>query len=346
MFTLSVDLRDPLEFARRCAAAIPGGGVLYYALGGGLGHVTRALSVARRWSTLRAEPFVTLSSCPVELPFSGPHLRLTEKKPAPEQLGRLVAALGSTLRPGVVAVDAFPAGILGELREVLPALPCPRVAILRRLQPEWGEKWRLPELLPAAYSRSVAVEEPLGFEATGAGYAGPVVIRDPDEVLSREAARRALGHADERPLILAVTTGTQPADQGLQGLCVRIAGRIGAAVRLVTPYPPGPLPAPYISHFPLMEWLRAADLVVGPCGYNLFHETRTLGIPAVWVPQPRHYDDQFGRAEGGSVARSPEDLERRVTTVLSREAAVPGPLPYRNGAESLARLLAELAPVC
>ena len=41
---------------------------------------------------------------------------------------------------------------------------------------------------------------------------------------------------------------------------------------------PGGMPAgDYLFHYPLMEWLPGVDLVIGPCGYHLCHETAALG---------------------------------------------------------------------
>lgn len=342
-YTLHIDTRDPREAARRSSAAIPAGGVFYYALGGGLGHLARAMAIARRWRQVRTEPFVIFSSSAVQVDAGTAHLRLTERRPEPVRLGRLVLELAESLRPSVFAADAFPAGILGELPPVLARLACPRLAVLRRLQARWAEEWELPALLASSYTRRLAIESPIGFEVEAVEEVAPVLLCDPGEVLSRPRARAALGHSGDEPLVLAVTTGTQPRDQGLQGLCVKIACRLGAAIRIATPYPPGPLPARYVTHFPLMEWLPGADLVIGPCGYNLFHEAGAVGARAVWVPQPRHYDDQFARAEGSPVARSPEELEVLARAALGPEWPGPAAPPPANGAGAVASALAELA---
>ena len=91
-----------------------------------------------------------------------------------------------------------------------------------------------------------------------------------------------------------------------------------------------------------MEWLAGADLVIGACGYNLCHEAAALGVPALFVPQPRLYDDQFARAADRRVARSPEEMEEQIGDALAGLRA-PRPAPaFANGAEAVARLLAEI----
>lgn len=339
-FTLTVTTQDPVESARRASEAIPAAGVFYYALGGGLGHLTRGLALARQWSRLRTEPFVLFASSPISVAEPATLLRLEDRTPPPERLRRLVRELAAALKPALFAVDAFPAGILGELPELLPELSCPTAAVVRRLQSRWVEAWDLPQLLPR-YTTVVAAEAGLNFLSDRAS--PPILIRRREEVLSRAEARGAFGAAEDIPLILTVTTGLTPADQGLQGLSVKIARRLGAELRLVSPHPPGPLPAPYVNHFPLAEWLPAADLVIAPCGYNLFHETRALGIPAVWVPQPRLYDDQFARAKGFAVAHSPEELDRLADASLRGELPKPTPVRATGGATAAARRFSDLA---
>ncbi len=72
------------------------------------------------------------------------------------------------------------------------------------------------------------------------------------------------------------------------------------------------------SLFPLARWLSAADVIVAAGGYHAFHEVRASGVPAVFLPQSRRYDDQEARVRGECVARTPEELEARVREALVR----------------------------
>lgn len=342
-FSLPVSTSEPEAGARRAAEALPSGGALYYALGGGLGHLTRAAAIARHWTRLRPEPFVVLTNCRFTPPVDVPLLRLEEGDPEAADLAKLVRELVAALQPRVLAVDAFPAGILGELSGVLPRLPCRRVVVLRRLQDRWVEHWNLPGVLREGYDAAACVEDGAWRLAYPEGLprleVAPVLIRDAPELLSREEARLRLRVEEGRPALVISATGSRPPDQGLIRLGVRLGGKWGASVRVVTPFPQGSLPGTHLEHYPLLEWLRGADLVVGPSGYNLFHETESLGVPAVWVPQPRKYDDQFGRAAGRPVARSPEELEQQIGAGLRRGGVRPV-CGIRNGARELAEWLA------
>lgn len=338
-FRLAVTTADPAASARRAREALPGGGgVLYYALGGGLGHLTRALAIRRHFARRAATPFVVLANCRAALPEPGVVLDLSGEEPTAAGLAALVAVLAAELRPAVLAVDAFPAGVLGELPPVLAALPCRKAALLRRLQPPWVERWRLEEVLPA-YDAVFALEP----GAPAGDPVPPPLLRDPEDLLPRAAARAALTETTRdhtRPLLLAVATATDAPALGLLGLTHRLGEALGAEVRVATPFPGAPPGALRAGHWPLLEALRGVDLLVGAPGFNLWHEARATGTPAVWVPQPRRYDDQAARAAGGVVARSPADLEARLAEALAAPAA-PRPATFPNGAADLAaRLLA------
>lgn len=344
-FSIRLSANEPEVSAHRAAEALPSGGVLYYALGGGLGHLTRAEAIARQWSRLSAEPFHVLTNCRFTVPAGAAQLRLEEPDPDPAALGRLVRHLLAALRPRLFVADAFPAGILGELPEALPTLPCRRAAILRRLQPQWVERWDLPRLLPDCYHGAALIEDRAQFEGFPTGFPAcatpPVLIRDADELLPQPAARAELQPEGAGPILAVSVTGARPADQGLVRLCERLGTEAGAQVRVVNPYPQGSLPGRHLAHFPLIEWLLGVDLVVGPAGYNLFHEARATGTPAIWVPQRRQYDDQFGRAAQGLVAHDPGELERLVRKRLHRVAERRQPA-YANGAAAVAHWLLKL----
>lgn len=364
---LSLSAGECAAWARSQAERKPAGGVLWYALGGGAGHLTRSLAVARHFRRLSPEPAVILANSPFVRQFlpagapwdmglaacaqpaaihpSGTHVLHLMDSPGHAGLAQLVHTLVTFLKPRVLVVDAFPAGILGELAGVLPLLRCRRVAVLRRLQPRWVERWRLAELLAAAYD-AVAFVEP------GAGVPGipssvspietpPVLVRDAEELLAPSEARRRLGATDGTPVVLAAATGTRPAERLLPGVVRRLVGSMtggGAHFRAAEPLAASPGPDA-VSHYPLLEWMPGIDVVIGACGYNLCHETDAAGVPAIFVPQRRLYDDQEGRARGRRVARSPAELEQHLRAVLGERAAPRSVPRYRNGAADVARLL-------
>jgi hypothetical protein len=309
--------------------------------------------VGRQYCRLRDEPFALLTNCRVTVAEPGIRLQLGDAPdPAPEALARLVGALTGALQARVLVVDAFPAGILGELPALLSDLSCRRVAVLRRLQDRWVERWRLPELLGGRYDAAALIEPGAGFPGFPASLrrvdTSPVLLRDAAELLTPEEARRRLGAAGaEAPVVSAVVTGAKPADLGLLRVARRAVSAAGggAILRLVTPRPASIELGERTSHFPCLELLRGVDLVIGAAGYNLYHETAAAGTPAVFIPQNRLYDDQFARAEseGRPVARSPAELldwVRKLLPPTPQDRPAPA---YRNGAGEVAQLIADVA---
>jgi hypothetical protein len=348
-FRLLVSVDTPRESAFRAAAAVPGGGVFYYALGGGMGHLMRAHGIARAFLRIDARPFVTLTNARFALPEVPIRLQL-EGRPQAEELSALLRELLTALHPSVLVVDAFPAGILGELAPLLPQISCPKIAVLRRLQTAWIEQWDLPRLLPSSYDQLALIEPGARFE----GYpenvptleTPPVLARNVSELFSPVDARAALDHEGEAPLVVAAITGGSVGDYGilraaethLQAVCGD-----NATLRLAAPVQPVGHQAKAIFHVPLMEVLTGVELVIGACGYNLAHETAALGVPAIFLPQRRKYDDQLSRAEGRRVAPSGGELEalmcQHLAAVEVRANTRTAP-DFVNGAEAVAGLIA------
>ncbi|GAA2679416.1 glycosyltransferase [Streptomyces lunalinharesii] len=106
--------------------------------------------------------------------------------------------------------------------------------------------------------------------------------------------------------------------------------------------PPGfPHRLTTLPYEPDLSYLFAdADAAVTQAGYNTINELRSLGVPAVLVPSPRGYDDQFQRAaaEAGSahnrlfVAKPvAEDVGRALRSAL----ALPPRTPSEGGGSPL-----------
>ena len=307
--------------SQNAARTFPHGAVLYYALGGGLGHFTRAAAIARQFRRLRNEPFLILTNRALLPPEPVDALQL-EDRPTPPQLAELVKSLVEELCPAVFVTDAFPAGVLGELGEVLPKLPARRIAVVRRLQPQWIVHWRLPELLRDHYDAAALVEPGACFadwpESLRVVETAPTLIRDADELWTRARARQTLNCNDDTPLIAVV--GEERDEWLAQAKQIAPQG----AIRFISPATPE---NKGFSHYPLIELLPGCDFVVGACGYNLCHETMALNVPALLPPQPRLYDDQWARAKW---------RDERSTAPRSSTPR------YENGAAQVAKLLAEM----
>ncbi len=254
--------------------------ILYYALGGGLGHLTRARKVLDALgldaTLLTASRYAGDPRVTGELPV----LRV------PRELGRdrdrfrdwLDGAL-TALAPDELIVDSFPGGILGELcgmtlppaRHVARRLrwsryaarltgPLPRYAVIYELEPLSGDHARAlhgrrqPLTLPVAPTGAALLDEPHWL----------VVHSGPQEELDA-----LLAHAEHAPRIV-----------------------------VVSPRRPSRLPerAQWRDVYPVAPHLAHAERIVTAAGFNLMQETAHLRERHTFVPFERALDDQFARA--------------------------------------------------
>ncbi len=343
-------LRDPLHHCPHVLTipALPSagrphspGGILCYAFGSGLGHLTRALALARRLAPLTPAPFEILTHSPFPndplpgvgtpgsrspiLPDGEPSVRLTQFPTAsPAELAdRLIAHL-RTAPPALLVVDAFPRGILGELPGVLHHVACPRVLLARRVQPRWLSHWAAFRAQPEPWDLVLQVEPGApAFATRRAEQVEPVLIRDRTELPSRPEARRGLGVEGAKPVVCVVSGGSADRSDAVLALTRTALQRAGVQARLIhaARATPGRLFPP---SWPLMEWLPALDLVIGEAGYHLAHETALTGTPALFLPACRRYDDPNGRA-GNRLVRSPDDFEARIRAILEPGDGIHGP---------------------
>jgi hypothetical protein len=298
--------------------------VLYYALGGGHGHVLRGLAL------LRALGEGTLIA-PARLAEWACRLDVRVLAPPADGAAAWVAALPV---PKLLLVDVFPRGVVGELAPLLGQAPA--WLISRWVRPEYYLHPDVRAALEEGYERVLWTEQPEASlrELRVAQTDVEPILLDAAP-LTRAEARRALDVPDGQALLLALGSGDGERQALLLRLLAKIAARLGLTLRLVSDVlPPGD---PVVRLFPAARWLQAADVLVSAAGYHAFHEARASGVPTVLVPQARRYDDQFRRASAEVVALDPVALERAIHAQLGRERR-----PWRSlgeGARRAARLV-------
>jgi hypothetical protein len=274
---------------------------LYYALGGGLGHLTRARAVL---GTLGASASVLVSSPLARDPDVRAGLDLIHLPdnlpPAAGVLAAWLEALLRELRPRRLYLDSFPGGILGELCQVeLP--PGIEVHYLARLL-RWNKyAQRVQGPLPRLHG--VHLLEPLhpdhtdwlcqlGFEPT------PLALTQPDLPPPRDALARFA--AVSRPRWLIVHSGPAKEIDELLRFARSMARADG-----VTPSLVAVVPLSLDWHNPDVLRLHAhparglyplADRIVTACGFNAMAETEPFRSIHRFIPMPRPLDDQFERA--------------------------------------------------
>ena len=298
--------------------------VLYYALGGGHGHVLRGLAVLSR---LR---YGTLIG-PARLAGWAETLGVAYRR-APEPYdARWIATLPT---PDLLLVDVFPRGIVAELPSGLGHGPAWLIA--RLVRPAYYLHPPVRAAIGSWYERVVWTETP---PLTLRGLHGredeisPVLL--PVSPVSRDAARHALGVPSGRRLLLGIGGGDIERQHRLCRLLDKVAARLNVAMRFVSAELPSGGPVRHL--FPAAPLLPAADVVVAGGGYHAVHEARAAGVPAVFITERRRYDDQWARVAGEIVATDPLDLETKVSGLLA--AGGVAPRGSGDGASALACLI-------
>lgn len=325
-----------------------------YALGGGMGHLTRTIAFARallrdhlqkqvpiNLTIMTNSRFANILSVGDEL---GHDHRVIALHPdlTREEISSHIAILLTRLEPDYLVVDTFPRGIGGELAELLPQMNCHRVLVHRDLNPRYVEKFAIAEFLQH-FDQIVVPGEPSTIDSLPQVIrTSPWLIRDADELLDPMEARRRLEIDDNnRPVIAVLGCGKSEEVSRMHELANRIERRMHdrAVVRLITKdnsldeFESEALQTP-LDIWPFFEAIRGVSVVVGAGGYNTVHETRAAGKPLIAFAWPRLYDRQAHRLTRAETVTSLEEAEKRVEQMVDEGSFASDPPCFQNGVHS------------
>jgi hypothetical protein len=250
--------------------------IVYYAIGGGLGHLVRARAALHTLGVsdavlVTASPFAKDARVTGEVPVIDVPVSLDGDR---VRLRRWFADVVAAERPERVIVDAFPAGVLGELPEL--DVPLDHIARLLRW-PKYAR--RLDGALPPI--ETTFVLEPLHPDHRAALEGAsdrlePLLLFDPPAPVRDDAAGAAL----------VVHAGP---DHEVEAL-VALARTTSHPVRVARPGGPDLDVRPASALFP------SAAAIVTAAGFNAMRQAAPFRDRHVFVPFPRPLDDQFARA--------------------------------------------------
>ena len=328
---------------------------LIYALGGGWGHLTRAIALAR--IAQRDRPVRILTNSPYA-PIAAaalPTLDLLQLDPdaTADQTRTQVVRQIAISRPACLIVDTFPRGIGGELATLLPTLDTRKVLVHRDLNPRYVTEMRLREfvaahfdliLVPGAGEGSQLGDLPRAVET------GAWLVRSVEELPDSRKIRDILRlQPHERNCVLVCAAGNR--DE------LRWYGEVVSAVRVRAPNvpvrviavecPPAIPQEHWVRYWPAMDLFGCAAVVIGGAGYNTVRECLACAVPLVARPWPRTYDRQDVRAGTAAgcgrliIATEPDQAAR---AALAQLDDCPPRMPrFGNGAAEAVR---HIIPPC
>lgn len=280
-----------------------------YAAGGGYGHLTRSLSLARsavKTDSNRIVSILANDEAIKKLSVAGVSERIrllpidTSKSNDEIRLDVRSTILKSSTFD-VLIVDTFPRGVLGELDDIFSEINCAKFLVHRDTVPKYINSAYVLRAV-GFYDHILLPGEPAPLEdRTNATRTKPWLIQDDDELHSLEEARRCLNVRDDSlPTCLVVLSGKPQErqafselglrlDQELQGTAfVRVSGDVPEVIE-------SELSSIQIKFWPLMKVLPAVDFLIGAGGYNTVREAEATGTPLLAIPQKRMYDQQAKR---------------------------------------------------
>ncbi|GIE88988.1 hypothetical protein [Actinoplanes regularis] len=255
--------------------------IVCYAQGGGLGHLTRIRAYLHTVHADRPATVLTTSPFAADPRVLGPHRLLRFSGP--------IGPVLRDLRPETLVVDAFPAGIDGELA-VLPAgIVTVHLARLLRWDAyrplsglsRFAQTWTLEELDP----------EHQAHLARRSAALAPLSLIDP-------APPEPAGIADGTWLIPHAGPATEIEELvSYARECAALEGRRPPLV-LASPHRPPGLPADveHLDVYPVWPLFASAERVVSAAGFNVVRQMRPWRAKHRMLPFPRRWDDQFTRA--------------------------------------------------
>lgn len=269
--------------------------VLFLAPGAtGSGHIVRGLSIAAAlkratvphdFAILSADvPYISLAQRFGILISALKRERLEELDTEHYRGSSLFADIG-LFKPDILIVDQFWMALDAFIHE----LPCKKVLLTFQMDPSVFHlkiKENEYRFHPEDYDLLLRTEP--GYEVPfESREINPMVMRNQDEILSKEAARANLMLAEEARACLFACSG-EPAQVEETWKSFSYLETEGWTV-IRSQHRDGGL-------FPVSDWFNAFDLLVSGAGYCAFWEARWFKKEAFFVSFPRRFEDQARRA--------------------------------------------------
>jgi hypothetical protein len=235
----------------------------------------------------------------------------------------------------VLVVDTFPCGLRGELSDLVPRFKGTKIWIHRDIHPDYVKEKNLHDFA-SVYDRLILPGESAPLEhLPHASMTAPWLIRNRNELLSREEALRFMGLKGTEPLPVTAVMGTGKPEEirAASDLACLLRDELMGRCRVVffSVWKEEISWNDPICFWPMLTLMEGIDVVVGSGGYNTVYEARATGTPLVALAQPRRFDRQGQRLRPDEEVMSPEAMVRRVKELVYYAALMQEVPSYVNG---------------
>lgn len=302
--------------------------------GTGLGHLNRAMAIARRLPETHEPVLFTLSQAAPVVAEAGFRVEYHPSYRRPGsgsdwqwnlRLRRRLESLLEDERPDLVVFDGVHP--YRAVTHVLGAGGAPPSIWCRRAMWRQGSGTaplrRVGAFDAVIEPGELAAERDRGPTVVRRGEVvavAPIVYLDQSELLPRERAAAELGLDPDRTTALVNLGQGGETDRAVAATLERLRREPGLQVAALESTIGAGLSVPdgvvrLRATFPMSRYFGAFDLAVAAAGYNAFHELIAFGVPALFVPMPRNTDDQAARAAWAAEAgiaravRGPRDAD-------------------------------------
>ncbi|MGB7416617.1 MAG: hypothetical protein WA902_20610 [Thermosynechococcaceae cyanobacterium] len=326
---------------------------LIYALGGGWGHLNRAISLGRRAavhhqvSILTNSPYANWVQTQIQAGALNsvacrPHLELQilPTQPATEIHHHIQTLVLNTAFDRFI-VDTFPRGLGGELVDCLPQLTVPKIFVHRALHPDYVKVKNLRSWVAQQYDLVLIPGEPADAclsDLPLASITAPWLMWSHLEL----AAPKAIGSMQPMVMVCAAGNLDELAFWGDLTLKLQSAFPSIKICCLAFQQPPGCPADAWMHHWPGMAVLQQADVIVGGAGYNTVFEAAALNIPLITFAFDRLYDNQRQRAMRWAYLVESVEEAIATLTVLLQTHQRQQPQSYLNGVDQAVPLIEAL----
>lgn len=320
---------------------------LIYALGGGLGHLTRSVALARTAGQRGIQCTILANSAFAHrIPVTGELNELDCLITIPPEFDRdaTAARVARVLREvafDLLIVDTFPRGLGGELAELLPSLDVPRALVHRDLSPQYVASYQLADFVQTYDCLLLPGESGPLHSHPAAVQTERWLIRDAHELLSRDDARQQLLGAvvpDDNPVVLVTGSGRDEEIDEMQQLADWLRDGLTGQAQVCFSSPTSADDQQQLS-WPVFRLFAGVDVLVGAGGYNTVSEARATRTPLLAFARQRLYDRQHVRLQVTERVADREDLLTRVSNMLAAPSPPPGNMDFTNGAHQAVDVL-------